>query len=328
MTLRRIFWSAVWLSLGLTSALCFSCQDASVSCLSDRQCDVESTCVSGQCVGAELIDQDPFKYYTEEMHYRLVSDCGICHAAAVESEPAPTPSGMMEDENKDPYKLPIYSTDLGDSGWRIYIDDLNEQRLLVSYLDTMQYINLNAPEESLLFAFGRGEVGISQFARHPKLYTTRDELAVMGEMGEDDGVDEDISDQNMILYQTAPIGYERLVNWARLPHGNPQIIRYNLAAYLDGPQTQVAQFCGGCHNGDPILLDESVLPSGGFAFQKDPVDEADLAPLTGLINLSDPKGSSLIRLLVGEFDHPAIIEEARLLPLEEVVIPWIESLQP
>ena len=298
-------WMLIYLGLVLLNS---ACQEASVSCLSDLQCDQESVCIAGQCLGAELEDRDPELYYAEEMHYRLVAECGICHAATAVSEEVPSPIDMMELDERDPYKLPKYTTQLGDSAWRIYIDDLTPERLRASYLETMQFINLKAPEESLLLAFGRGDVGMSQYQRHPKLYTTRDEL----ELG-----------------QKAPIGYERLLNWAKLPHLDSEVITYNLQNYLDGPQTIIAQRCAGCHEGNPILSDaDTVLPRGGFAFKSAPNDTADLGPLSALINLEQPEESALIRLLIGEYDHPNYAgEEDGLTALKDKIIPWIEGLR-
>ena len=288
---------------------CSACQEASVSCLSDLQCDEESVCVAGQCLGAELEDRDPELYYAEEMHYRLVAECGICHAATAVSEPVPPIDqiNMEEYTPDDPYELPRYTTELGDSGWRIYIDNLTPERLRASYLETMQYIDLNAPENSLLFAFGRGEVGINEYQPHPKLYTTKEEL----EIG-----------------QKAPIAYERLLNWARLPHLDPELITYNLQNYLDGPQMVIKTSCGGCHDqGGPIFGDALYL-RGGFAFKAIPENLSDLADLTALINLEEPEKSSLIRLYIGEYDHILIAQtEESLEPLKEVIIPWIESLR-
>ena len=291
-----------------------SCQEASVSCLSEQECDLEQTCVAGQCLGAELEDRDPFTYYKEEMHYRLTAECGICHAAADQSEMPPVVTPQMEDNNKDPYRLPTYTAAPGDSGWRIFIDDLNEEKFLASYLDTMQYINITAPEESLLFAFGRGEVGISQEAKHPKLYTTRQEL--------------DELNQGETLYKTAPIGYERLVNWARLSHIHPDVIRYNLEEYLELALPALSGRCGGCHNGSPTLKPDERIPRGGFAYLLEATDPADLAPLSGLINLDEPAQSAIIRLFIGEYDHPNIpMNLEALAPFEEALIPWIESLR-
>ena len=318
--IREISTSFLILS-GLVYSLSFyACQDPSISCLSDTQCNQEETCVSGQCVGAELDNKkDPYTYYKEEMHYRLAAECGICHAAQEESEMPPIPGGEPEDENIDPYKLPQYTVALGDSGWRIYMDDLNEDKLYASYLDTMQYINTVSPEESLLFAFGRGEVGISQKARHPKLYFTRAEKeerqteALMSEEAEEP------------FYQTAPIGYERLMNWAKLQHTDRNILDYNLETYREGPQQIISNSCS-CHNVEPILKGDNPIPRGGFGFLTEPEDRADLAPLTALINPEDPSQSSLIRFLVGEYDHPKLGDESRLIPLQEAVVPWIEGL--
>ena len=112
------------------------------------------------------------------------------------------------------------------------------------------------------------------------------------------------------------------------PHLDPQLIQYNLNDYLDGPKAEIAAKCG-CHNGPPILTEDRDLPSGGFAFRTEPVDAADLAPLTGLINLYEPEQSALIRLYIGEYDHPNYAgDEEGLTTLKETVIPWIESLQP
>lgn len=290
----------------LTLIFLYACQEASVSCLSDLQCNEESVCVAGQCVGAELEDRDPELYYAEEMHYRLVAECGICHAATAVSQPAP-PADEMEDMERDPYKLPKYTTQLGDSGWRIYINDLTPERLKASYLETMQYINLNAPEDSLLFAFGRGEVGMSEFQAHPKLYTTRAEL--------EEG-------------QKAPVGYERLLNWARLPHLNSELIKYNLQNYLDGPQMIIEQRCGGCHDDGMEPFGDALFIQGGFEFKLAPSTLADLAPLTALINLEQPEKSALIRLYIGEYDHiENVVDEEGLEPLKEEIIPWIEGLK-
>ena len=286
-----------------------ACQEASVSCLSDLQCDEESVCVAGQCLGPELEDRDPELYYAEEMHYRLVAECGICHAATAVSEPVlpVEQTGMEERTLDDPYELPRYTTELGDSGWRIYIDNLTPERLRASYLETMQYIDLKVPENSLLFAFGRGEVGINKYQSHPKLYTTKEEL----EIG-----------------QKAPIAYERLLNWARLPHLDSELITYNLQNYLDGPQMVINQRCGGCHNQDQTIFGDALYLAGGFTFKTIPENVSDLADLTALINLEEPGKSSLIRLYIGEYDHIDIAKtEENLEPLKEVIIPWIESLR-
>ena len=323
------------LSMLLVSLGVLSCQESSVSCLSDRQCDSESVCVAGQCLGAELQDRDPYDYYREEMHFRLAAECGICHAASEESVLPPPVSSEDEDQNIDPYKLPTYTAAAGDSGWRIFIDDLTEETLRASYLDTMQYINLTSPEESLLFAFGRGDVGISQSARHPKLYTTRAERdALLTPSPLDDSAPDNEEEESMKGSEltSAPIGYERLVNWARLPHSDPALITYNLEAYRNGPQ-QALGLCSGCHSGDPILSavvsEDEFIPRGGFAFKVMADDPADLAPLTALINLDDPANSALIRLYIGEYDHTnnALSDESNLDSLREALVPWIEQMR-
>ena len=80
-----------------------------MECLSQLECDQSTTCVAGRCVGAE-VQGDAFDLYTKEMHARLVSECGVCHAASEESEPVQVrmsgEDAMRSFESDDPFGLP------------------------------------------------------------------------------------------------------------------------------------------------------------------------------------------------------------------------------
>ena len=80
-----------------------------------------------------------------------------------------------------------------------------------------------------------------------------------------------------------------------------------------------------CHNGTPIIYDDTPLKQGGFAFKIEAEDPADLAPLSALINPDAPAQSALIRFVTGEFDHP-VIGVGDTAQLEAALIPWIQGL--
>ena len=305
------------LMIAIFGLVTLSCQEPSMECLSLSECDVNSTCVSGRCVGAE-VEGSPFELYVNEMHARLVSECGVCHAASEESIPPPTPESNADEErmftSEDPFRLPVYTAESGDSGWRIYISDLTPERLKASYRDTLHYLNSHAPEQSLLFAYGRGDLGVSISLAHPKLYPTDDELAGVTE-AQAEGADY--------------VGYQRLVNWAKLPHAPEDgAVMYDLDEYLETAGT-VLGGCQGCHSGDLInTLDEG---QGGFAIKSAAEAPEELAPLTPLINFEAPERSALIRFIYGEFDHVYLLgvffQEEDMPNFERAVITWIESLR-
>jgi hypothetical protein len=287
-----------------------------MECLSQLECDNTTTCVAGRCVGAEL-QGDPFEIYTQEIHARLVSECGVCHAAAEESEPAPegdiAKDAMRSFESDNPFGLTTYTTRLGDSGWRIYINNLTPDRLRAFYEDTLQYLNLQVPEQSLLFAYGRGDVGVSANLQHPKLYPSGEEL---------DQVDvESIIDTNYI-------GYQRLVSWASLTHLSPVAMTYDpndLSTYQSRLQDAFNGSCLGCHNGAPTNTTEG-RALGGFAFFEAPVAPSDLAALNALIDLERPEESALIRLIYGELDH-IDLSMADTEEYETAALEWIERFR-
>lgn len=309
----------------LNLAILSSCQEASMECLSRAECDDLTTCVAGQCLSAELKEsatESAFQLYVKEMHPRLVTDCGVCHAAAAESVAPSTPEGgddaMHSIDSDDPFGVPTYSAAQGDSGWRIYIDDPTPAQLLDSYRDTVQYLNPQSPSESLLFAFGRGEMNVSLNLAHPKLYPNDEELEAPAEAIE--GADY--------------VGYQRLINWAQLDHApEGRLISYDLDAFNELFKSSVA-LCGGCHGGDPIRTAESPGAQGGFAFVAAPTSPEELYPLTALINFDDPSNSSLIRVLYGEFDHINLSRPDNPNQAESfekygtAAVEWIESLRP
>ena len=292
-----------------------ACQEASLDCLSKSECDAETTCVAGRCVGVE-VEGDPLELYTNEMHPRLVSECGVCHAAAEESVMPPVGDATEDQEHSvesdDPFGVPTYSATLGDSGWRIYIDNLTPERIRASYRDTLQYINKSAPAQSLLFAFGRGEMGVSRYLAHPKLYPTQEEL---------DAPPENVEGADYV-------GYQRLIRWAQLNHApEDEMISYNLEFYQQEVSRSLG-VCASCHAGDPTKSALSQGAQGGFAFNNNPESIQDLAPLTALINKETPSQSALIRLIYGEFDHIDMTSNPSF-PTEEFVeamLNWIETL--
>ena len=299
-------------SLALILVLSFTaCQEASLDCLSKSECDAETTCVAGRCVGVE-VEGDPLELYANEMHPRLVSECGVCHAAAEESVMPPVGSDAEDQEHSiesdDPFGVPTYSATLGDSGWRIYIDNLTPERIRASYRDTLQYINKSDPAQSLLFAFGRGEMGVSRYLAHPKLYPTQEEL---------DAPPENVEGADYV-------GYQRLITWAQLNHApEDEMISYDLEFYQQ-EVSNVLGVCASCHDGDPTKSASSEKAQGGFAFNNNPESAQDLAPLSALINVEDPPQSALIRVSYGEFDH---IEYPVNEQFIETVLAWIETLR-
>lgn len=318
------------LSLGVWNA----CQESSVECLSERQCGPQLTCVAARCVGPE-IDGDAFTLYVEEIHNRLVTECGICHGAyegppLTEEDLARARQGS--EENTDPYRLPKLGVVPGDSGWRIYLNNLTPARLSASYDDTLQYLNLQAPEKSLLFAFGRGDVAISSTTLHPKLYPSEEEIAQV--LSQDEPATEGESDPEtdaggaplQELETQAPIGYLRLVNWSKLYHGiSPEAIEYNLEIYNNGPKPFIISGCS-CHGGGDPLNARERIPQGGFAFKLNPEEASDLALLSGLINLQDPPASALFRFFDQELDHNAAIPPINDQYIEAVT-EWIQTLK-
>ena len=89
---RTLLLGVLYLSLSSLNA----CQEPSMECLSQFACGAQLTCVSGQCVGPE-VEGLSFELYVDEVHARLVSECGVCHAAAPVSEPPPTPEDNIMD---------------------------------------------------------------------------------------------------------------------------------------------------------------------------------------------------------------------------------------
>jgi len=224
---------------------------------------------------------------------------------------------MRSFESDDPFGLPTYSTRLGDSGWRIYIDNLTPERLKTSYQDTLQYLNLQDPERSLLFAYGKGDVGVSFNLQHPKLYPTDDELM---------NVDADE------IETTNYTGYQRLVSWSKLTHLSPIAIRYSpddLEHYQSTFKDLFNGMCMGCHSGNPINTTE-VRAQGGFAFLNDPMTPSELSGLTPLMDLENPAQSALIRLIYGEFDHIDLTPFASvdvIADYEAAALVWIERFR-
>lgn len=287
-----------------------------MDCLSQFDCDSATTCVAGRCVGTS-VGGNAFDIYVQEIHPRLVSECGICHAAAEESQPTPLGDPQEDEllsfESDNPFGLPTYSTRLGDSGWRIYIDKLTPERLRASYEDTLQYLNFQAPEQSLLFAYGRGDVGVSQNLPHPKLYPTAEEL----------------NQTNVTsLTDTNYVGYQRLLNWVRLTHLSPVAITYtqdDLEYYRNTFRNVFGPSCIVCHSGDPTNTVNKPR-DGGIAFFSDPMVPSDLSALTALINPESPAESALIRLIYGELDH-IDLSIGNTEDYEATALEWIERLR-
>lgn len=286
-----------------------------MECISQFECGAQLTCVAGQCVGPQ-VEGESYALYKSEVHNRLVSECGVCHAAAAQSEQPVTPIDENEDakhtaEIDDPFGLPTYTAALGDSGWRIYINDTpTEEQLLASYRDTLQYINLEKPEQSLLFVYGRGDAGVSVALEHPKLYPTAEELT-QDEGGESPfGVDY--------------VGYQRLISWAALPHSDPSAVVYDLDLYKEYADNMTSSCY--CHTmNEDEEFSRAKLYKGGFGVKWDAKTPGDLSPVTALLNLEDPPSSAFVRFAYGEFDHYNI--RVNLTPEKEAkVIEWISRV--
>jgi hypothetical protein len=379
----------VYLTISLlTLALsCFSyaCLDSVVSCTSDGACDPGLVCVKTQCVD-ENVEGESYTIYTQEMHLRLVSQCGICHGIKGKGPSLPTPEEeeeqirimqaemqmdtiMLEETQDiqdpcapftDPLEIPKLPVILGDSGWRIYLDDLNEERLKASYQDTMQYINIDDPENSLLFAYGRGEIYITEDRLHPRVYpkklipTAEDMMndMMMGEMNpsdeciEEPSVDptmnlesEDVmnggmealqnreGDQDMEVKPTlskAQVIYQRLVNWSALQHkyfaGTGQ---FNIQVYQTNVMEVIDRVCGGCHRMPAPQIYAS------FEYEVKAMSSAGIASLAPLINPKNPSQSALIRMAFGGYEHQKLLSPTtdENLKYSESILTWIELLK-
>ena len=158
--LHAITLGCVWGVLG--------CQTEPIECVSDSACGTGRLCVNARCVGP-TVEGEAYEVYTSELHLRLAAQCGICHGvtgvglSSQAQEPLmnadvndlATPAEDDPSGGFDPFALPTLPVGLGDSAWRIYMDRLTQGRLRASYEDTAQFLNQDAPDESLLLAYGR-----------------------------------------------------------------------------------------------------------------------------------------------------------------------------
>ncbi|MBM4290111.1 MAG: hypothetical protein FJ138_00590, partial [Deltaproteobacteria bacterium] len=113
---------------------------------------------------------DPYLLYRAELHNRLVADCGVCHGVRGQGSSAGRYEPVADTEEGaqrplDVLDLPAMPVALGDSAWRIYLDDLTDERLIASYQDTAEFINLDDPARSLLLAYARGEMNVRELSR-------------------------------------------------------------------------------------------------------------------------------------------------------------------
>ena len=239
--------------------------------------------------------------------------------------------------NLEPLYIPKLPVTLGDSGWRIFLDDLSEERLRASYEDTMQYINVEKPEDSLLLAYGRGEIYITgvyggkKGRLHPRVYPsalgdacTLEALPManinetdMNLMGTDMGMEDTMEEKAL---SKSEIVYQRMSSWAALSHKYfTGIGLFNLEVYQNNAQALIEGSCF-CHGKET----EGTAIEPSFEFMRGSLEEASgVASLAPLINPNQPEKSALIRMAFEEYEHPPI---GALPDYEQAMLSWIEKL--
>lgn len=370
------------------SCFSYACLDSVVSCTSDGACDPGLVCVKTQCVD-ETVEGESYTVYAQEMHLRLVSQCGICHGIKGKGPSLPTPEEeeelrnmqadmqmdtMMVEETQeiqdpcapftDPLEIPKLPVILGDSGWRIYLNDLNEERLKASYQDTMQYINIDDPENSLLFAYGRGEIYITEDRLHPRVYpkklipTAEDMMNNMiremnpSEMNPSDecieepsidstmtlesgdamnggmevGQDQD-DDQDQEVKPTlskAQVTYQRLVNWSALQH---KYFAGTGQFNIEVYQKNVMEVIDRVCGGCHRMPAPQIYAS--FEYEVKAMTSTGIASLAPLINPNNPSQSALIRMAFGDYEHQKLLSPMtdENLKYSESILTWIELLK-
>ena len=142
-----------------------------IPCISDERCPEELICLQGACVGEQLPPGDAEALYREEFHLRLASDCGVCHGLSSRprtSAPSAASGGIFE--------LPQLGLAPQDGGWRIYLDELDDARLMASLRETEEELDSAEPSASRLLRYGRGEINLLSPEQpggplaHPRLY--------------------------------------------------------------------------------------------------------------------------------------------------------------
>ena len=259
--------------ISLSALSSWGCEEP-VECLIDSACEEGLVCVNTRCVGTGLdVNAESWALYQSEIHNRLAADCGICHGVRGEGTPVTYGQTPLDPEDvppklsaKDLIPLPVQT---GDSGWRIYLDNLTQERLFASYLDSLQFINQHAPERSLLLAFGRGELMVNgsesqdTIIPHPKVY----DIPQVGEP-EPPGCTLAFADvereaplspadpnQDPPLPPPTPsqVSHQRILGWAGLDHSEyGGTWPFTLASYRAHVEEPINSFCGGCHGMEDI----------------------------------------------------------------------------
>lgn len=359
-------------TLSVLSALSvLSCGEGGVECVSDSACDEGLVCVSARCVGPTLApNAESWAVYRDEMHLRLAADCGVCHGVRGEGLSAgrfdptnldPNLLGGVGEVDQDPNQDPIALVDPnapprdskalvalpvapGDSGWRIYLDNLTEERLWASYLDTLQFINPTDPTRSLLLSYARGELALNTGSpsagaaeAHPVVYPVHNETPQVSCSAPFDGLAplnfrDPLTPDATPLPPPSPaqVSHERLLSWAALDHSaRGGLWRLSLTGYQTHMKELLSRKCGGCHvseASEPRLEGRDAVVSGGFCFKEEPVSEADLSVWSPMIHVSAPDQSALVGFLNGEFDHPSytLTPEDRA-ALNDALLRWLNT---
>jgi len=346
--MRRAQLSALLLTL-LSGAV--ACEDP-VECLADSSCESGLVCVNAQCVGTELSPSaESWRLYRDEMHNRLAADCGICHGVRGELPPTVYGEPRPEDEAEELQKqgatdLLDFPVQTGDSAWRIYLDDLTNERLFSSYLDTLQFINPDKPELSLLLAFGRGELNVNgaafgpppegyELVAHPRVY----DIALEG--GEapqpncsygfvevERASPQSPADPNLNPPPPPPnaaqVSHQRLLAWASLDHsGYGGVWPFTLQGYQDHVEPLIAANCS-CHK----LAEEGIsttAKNGAFCFPAESTSRSDIYLWSSMINVTDPGSSALIHFLNGDYDHRGYTKEIDVGEFTTAVTNWVND---
>ena len=344
-TRSNLRWTSLLWTMTITGMGLSGCQTEPVECVSDPACGTGMLCVNTRCVGP-TVEGEPYETYTSELHLRLAAQCGICHGVSGGgptsqaqgtpmnpdvNEPATpaedTPSGTF-----DPFALPNLPVALGDSAWRIYMDSLNEGRLRASYEDTAQFLNQETPDESLLLAYGRGEIWITPDRLHPTLYNPKINVSPERSAESMEGQALEMGDAEAtptpeVAQLSLDTSYERVRSWSGLDHSTTgRVYTLQLKAFQDGPQDVIASVCGSCH-ATPL---PEPGPFGGFVFEASPQTSSALAVLRPLINPQEPASSALIRMAFGEYEHEVVLsaEADERQGFSERVIEWIQRVSP
>lgn len=331
---------------------CSACEEP-VECLIDSSCQEGLVCVNTVCVGTEISpNSESWTMYKEEIHNRLAADCGICHGVRGElppvtygQEPVDPQEGPQKVSVRDLIQLPVQT---GDSGWRIYLDNLTEERLFDSYLDTLQFINQDAPERSMLLGYGRGEININGLipgenkddfipVPHPKVY----DIPQVGEpvasnctlayaeierenpqSPADPNQDPPLPPPNV-----GQVSHQRLLGWAKLDHSTYKgVWPYTLKSYQAQLEPVINASCA-CHKAANDI-GPNQNKQGGFCFPTEAQTEAEIHIWASMINVSDPDSSAILHFLNGDFDHKYQIlgsYEDQLPKLKKAILNWIED---